>query len=78
MPSQTPVIVIDEANPKPKQVSTTKNMEAISQIVFLRWVGSLLTDEFIVTFLLTYVVLAPNGVRYPRWGGRRDAVRVEK
>jgi len=20
----------------------------------------------------------PNGLRYPRWGGRRDAVRLEK
>jgi hypothetical protein len=22
--------------------------------------------------------LAPNGLRYPRWGGRRDAVRLGK
>jgi hypothetical protein len=21
---------------------------------------------------------APNGLRYPRWGGRRNAVRLEK
>jgi len=40
-----------------------------------------------LTFALAFVFelalafafdLAPNGLRYPRWGGRRDAVRLEK
>jgi hypothetical protein len=34
-----------------------------------------------LNFLLRLVLLfseAPNGLRYPRWGGRRDAVRLEK
>jgi hypothetical protein len=25
-----------------------------------------------------YLRQAPNGLRYPRWGGRRDAVRLGK
>jgi hypothetical protein len=36
-----------------------------------------LAYNFDLTFNLV-TLHAPNGLRYPRWGGRRNAVRLEK
>ena len=32
----------------------------------------------LLLLLVLHLLEAPNGLRYPRWGGRRNAVRLEK
>jgi hypothetical protein len=42
---------------------------------------AIINRVFLYFFILVCIVeyhQTPNGLRYPRWGGRRDAVRLEK